>query len=256
MASPQETKLRYEQKLGTEFGAVFYGLYSNWASARVRYKEFRILFNSRENVELLNGVGGYFFGDIQEVLWDNLMLHVCRLTDPIKSSGKKNLTINWLPKYCEEDYPDHHGSIEKLTECASETTKFARDWRNRRISHTDLSWSIDSNPNPLADASLLKLEKSLNYIHAALNFVSMYVMNNGEIANDVSYQPKAQALVAYVGQLADAVRFIDSIVDPSSKTDFKDLDVTREFLSRLGYQSSIEHIDQVINLREAASRFK
>ena len=46
----------YEDKLGAEFGAVFHGLWNDWAWGLMRANEFRELFGSAENVGLLNAI--------------------------------------------------------------------------------------------------------------------------------------------------------------------------------------------------------
>ena len=49
----------------------------------MRRNEFRELFSRAEDVSLLNDLtGGDFAWDIQHILWDDLLLRVCRLTDP------------------------------------------------------------------------------------------------------------------------------------------------------------------------------
>ena len=69
----------------------------------MRAQEFRELFSNKEDVELLNAIsGGGFLWDIQHIFWDDLMLRVTRLTDPIRTASKDNLTIWMLPDFCED----------------------------------------------------------------------------------------------------------------------------------------------------------
>ena len=94
----------YQAQLGTEFGAAFHGLRNEWAWGLMRVNEFRNLFTGADDVALLNAItGGGFTWDIQHILWDDLLLRVCRLTDPCKSAGKHNLTVTRLPSFCEEE---------------------------------------------------------------------------------------------------------------------------------------------------------
>ena len=93
-------KQEYEEKLGEEFGGVFHRLWNDWAWGVLRIQEFRALFNNAEDVELLNAIsGGGFLWDIQHILWDDLMLRVTRLTDPIRTARKNNLTVRRLPDF-------------------------------------------------------------------------------------------------------------------------------------------------------------
>ena len=94
-----KVKQEYVDKLGEEFGAVFHGLWNDWAWGVMRTQEFRVLFNNAEDVELLNAIsGGGFLWDIQHILWDDLILRVTRLTDPSHTGHKNNLTVRMLAR--------------------------------------------------------------------------------------------------------------------------------------------------------------
>ncbi len=82
-----EVKRAFQKKLGEEFGAVFHGLRNEWAGAKMRSDEYRELFRKPEDVRLLNAVcGGGFTWDVQHIFWNDLMLRLCRLTDPIRTA--------------------------------------------------------------------------------------------------------------------------------------------------------------------------
>ena len=244
----------YQDKLGAKFGAVFCDLRNDWASGLVRANEFRELFSNAERVELLNAIsGGGFLWDMQHILWDDLMLRVSRLTDPIQTAGKDNLTVQLLPPFCVE--PQLREEVRILADAAVEATKFARDWRNRHISHADLARAIEPNAEPLAQASLGQVAAALDAVHAVLNVISVRKLN-AEIMNKVVFPPRARAFVCYATQLVEAVRYIDSLIDPSGTVPITDSDVISAFLLKLGCRPTAEQVMQIIELREAARRFK
>jgi hypothetical protein len=72
-----------------------------------------------------------FFYILQDTLWDDALLHIALLTDPIEMSGKRNLTIKALPELCEED--KLRARVTELVAQAVSASAFARDWRNRHI---------------------------------------------------------------------------------------------------------------------------
>ena len=81
-------------------------LVKEWGVGVIRLNEFEHLFGKAEHVELLNFLGGTFFGVVQSVLLDDLQLCISRLTDPPQpqSSNKGgNLTVKRLPDLCECD---------------------------------------------------------------------------------------------------------------------------------------------------------
>ena len=107
-----KTKQEYQKKLGEEFGPVFHGLWKDWALALMRMQEYIELFSNTEHVKLLNAItGGAFLWDIQHIFWDDLMLRVTRLTDPICTSGKSNLTVQRLPEFCKDKEAELHKEV-------------------------------------------------------------------------------------------------------------------------------------------------
>ena len=91
----------YQTRFGEEFAAIYYALRNDWAAGLWRLGEYRELFGDAENVELLNATGdGGFIGEIQQILRDDLMMRLCRLTESLNSAGKANLTVRRLPEFC------------------------------------------------------------------------------------------------------------------------------------------------------------
>lgn len=182
-------------KLGREFSMIFHSLYNDWGSCVVRYKEFRELFGDSDRVKLLNAIGSGFFWDVQQLSWSDLMLRLTRLTDPPTSGGKGNLTVTRLPHLCEDRYlrDEVCGLVDKAVRAA----EFARDWRNRRISHSDLERAVDPSAKPLATADLTKVKATIDAVHAVLNTISVRLLDAG-IHNDVVVTPRARAFAAYL----------------------------------------------------------
>ena len=84
--------------MGPELGPLYNELSDELVWLHAKWKQYRQLFGySEERADLLNKASGYFFKIIQDALWDNIILHISRLTDPVKSAGKDNLTFLQLP---------------------------------------------------------------------------------------------------------------------------------------------------------------
>ena len=163
----------YETQLGTEFWPTFDGLNKYWSWGLMRLNEFRVLFSRGDDVALLNAItGGGFTYDVQHILWEDLLLRVCKLTDPKKSGGKDNLTVRRLPSFFEGKKPALFNKLQCLVETAVEKAEFARDWRNRHISHSDWEKAISQQAEPLAEASIGQVQAVLDAVHAVLNSIS------------------------------------------------------------------------------------
>ena len=156
----------------------------------MRTQEFRKLFSNAEDVELLNAIsGGGFLWDIQHIFWDDLMLRVTRLTDPIRTARKDNLTVRRLPDFCTD--PELCNEVRRRVDVAVDAAGFARDWRNRRISHRDLTQAIAPNAEPLAPANLRQVATALDAVHAVLNVISVHLLDE-DIGNDVTIRPRGE----------------------------------------------------------------
>jgi hypothetical protein len=78
---------------------------------------------------------------IHDSLWDDVLLHICRLLDPPQSGkDKENLTLRRLPPLVD---PSIRADVERLLTEAQTKTAFARDIRNRHIGHIDVALALE-----------------------------------------------------------------------------------------------------------------
>jgi AbiU2 len=117
-------------RMGEALGDLCFLLWKELTWLHIKWEEFRTLYGTSEKeIALLNAVAPNFFGRLQEVLWQDLMLHISRLTDPPRSVGRDNLSIRRLPALIEE--LSLKAEIENLVAEGVARSDFARDWRNR-----------------------------------------------------------------------------------------------------------------------------
>lgn len=170
--SAEEAKGDYIKKMGESLGTHFHALWQETASLYLKFNEFVELFGTKpERVDLLNASAPAFFRMAQDALWENMLLHLARLTDPSKSSGtKSNLTIRNLPGLLRDPFAG--AALQELVDVAADKTAFCRDWRNRHIAHKDLDLALSGSATPLASASRQQVREALAAIGAVLNAVS------------------------------------------------------------------------------------
>lgn len=113
---------------------------------RLRYAwaNFRYLFASeKKTVDVLNAVGPGFFGMAQRLMLDDVILRICRLTDPAANRNQENTTLKRLLQATgwETSDPAKHALFLSKTRSADAASKDCRDHRNKRISHADLQHS-------------------------------------------------------------------------------------------------------------------
>jgi hypothetical protein len=154
-----------ERKMGPEFTRLFLELDGECDWLRHKWTEFDELWGKgAEQVDLLNTVAPNFFYVINQVLFENVMLHLCRLTDPPKSMGQANLTVRSLSEPITD--PVFKMSVEDLATKASMDCQFARDWRNKRLAHMDLKAFRGELASPLPDVTAEKIRAALSSLRA------------------------------------------------------------------------------------------
>lgn len=131
--------------MGSTLGPMCYELREDLDWLRSKWTEFNELFNKgEERITLLNTAAPNFFWFLHKMMFEDAMLHLCRLTDPpetrIRIAKKvvvrKNLTVMALPKEISDvAFRDvvQVNVREVKAKCA-----FARDVRNRLIAHSDM----------------------------------------------------------------------------------------------------------------------
>jgi hypothetical protein len=173
--TPDEVKQRYVDAMGPELGTTFHQLFNECAWLYYKWHDYVSLFGTSESrVELLNKAAAPWFRSIEDSLWNDALLHVCRLTDRPKVAGRQTLTIQRLPLLVDAPF---RPEVEKLGDVALEKCKFARDWRNRRIGHRDLRLALDESAEPLAPASRQHMSEALQGIADVLNLVEGHYCN-------------------------------------------------------------------------------
>ncbi len=155
--------------MGAELGSVYKSLWNDATELHHRWSEYVALFGKGSGrIAILNDAAGSFFGLVQRDFWQQTLLQVCRMTDPPKSMGKLNVSLARLPPLVRASIRDE---IECLVGDADRKADFAKDWRNRRLAHSDHALAIEEHARPLPPASNSQIEAVLESIGCCLNAV-------------------------------------------------------------------------------------
>lgn len=170
--SAEQAKTRNIEAMGNELGQLYSSLWQELVSLHRKWGYFVQLFGSKQDrVELLNKTAPDLFRTIQDLLWEDALLHLARMTDAPKSIGKENLTIRSIPQLVGRKKLS--GELESAVEVAVKKSEFARDWRNRRIAHRDLGLAVGNlSAEPLAFASRKNVDSGMTALGDVLNLVS------------------------------------------------------------------------------------
>jgi hypothetical protein len=193
--SGEEAKQEHIRKLGDNLGSLFHGLWGEVAWLYIKWHEYVELFGKTSSrIDLLNNSAPLFFRIVQDSLWEDVLLHIARLTDPPKSAGKDNLTIQRLSGLVNQEM---EGIISKQIAEAMDSADFCRDWRNRHIAHRDLKLAVDEQAEGLKPASRAKVRQALENIAKVLNTISEHYMKS-TIGFDLVKEPGGAEALLYV----------------------------------------------------------
>jgi hypothetical protein len=189
--SAEEVEQQHLDALGSTLGPLYHALYNEVTWLHAKWLEYRKLFaHSPKRIELLNQASGFFFRMIQGVLWEDVLLHIARLTDPPRHGKYGNLTLRQLPRAV----PDAQvaADVKSLVNKAKSNSIFARRWRNRRLAHSDLRLALERGAEALPGVSRQHVEDALASFRAVLNRVNSHFLH-GEVAFEVFIAPCGDA---------------------------------------------------------------
>jgi hypothetical protein len=165
----------YNEKMGESLGAVYHHLWQELAWIYAKLNEYLTSFGTKPSrVELVNSAAPHFFRVVQDALWEDTILHIARMTDPPKSAGKTNLSVQQLSKLVNDGTLSKE--LEALIDKAKAASEFCRDWRNRRLAHRELDLAIGAAATKLTPASREEVRKSLQALVDVMDSVSTHYL--------------------------------------------------------------------------------
>ena len=109
------------------------------STALMKWDEYRIVFGSDEDViETLNRAAPHFFGIVQAVILDDIVLHVMRLFDRKGSAGKRRLSVRAMPDFVVAPFKVE---LERQIDQAESKCGSLRSLRHSRLAHRQLDLS-------------------------------------------------------------------------------------------------------------------
>lgn len=167
--SDEEILAEYVDVLGEDFASDFRAVENRYYILRLYWRLYQSFFCANsERVDLLNYASRMTAWALEQALFDQVVLHLCRLLDPAESRGGRdqNLSFRRLAVHVESLAKKSAKSFSELVEKAEQAAKEVRDIRNRRIAHLDLD--VAHNRVRLQDVTIEAVDGS---IEAAGNLI-------------------------------------------------------------------------------------
>lgn len=122
--------------MGEEQGKRFYHFRNRFLEICFLWKDYDFLFvQKKDRVELLEKAAPRFFGNVQRIFRDRILLDLAKLIDPVGSGQKINVSIQSLFSVMDKDLIDN---IQDDLDLVVSDCESIKEHRNKRIGHNDL----------------------------------------------------------------------------------------------------------------------
>ena len=156
---------------------IYNALYPQVLQLHIRWAQFRFLFTvSDERMTVLMNVAPGFFTIIKDVLRDDAIIALSRLTDKSSTSNKYNLSITTLVELAEiSDHSELAISARKLLDQLVKRVENIRSWRDKWIAHTDLEQALSKQPLPNKKIQRRDIDEALRLIRELMNLFANHL---------------------------------------------------------------------------------
>jgi phosphoenolpyruvate carboxylase len=152
---------------------LYKGISGYLINVNYKWRFYKELFLDKNNSELFQHTAFMFFSAIEESFRYDIILAICRLSDPARSKYNENLSLETIIQKTE--------FINKVNELYQEfinISKSFRKYRHKIIAHNDLEVIEDrSSLTPLLDIETV--DKSLVLCGKILNLIAQYYHSDG-----------------------------------------------------------------------------
>jgi AbiU2 len=207
-----EVGREYRAKMGPTLGVLFYSLWNEVAWVNTKWNEYRALFEKDDTVLLLKRTAPTFFLHVKHALLEDIVLHIARLMDDPKAARgqRDHLTLRRLPGSIDDFKLGRR--VRKLIKNAEGSTRFAEEWRHRRIAHRELQLALKEDVRPLPAMTRDQINAALASLASILDEVEAHYCEGARTMFDsvVTGPGTAPALLFHLGV---AVRALEEDLD-------------------------------------------
>jgi hypothetical protein len=203
----EESKQANINAMGHELGPLYAAMWQQVAWLHTKWEQYVELYGTKESrLTLLNDAAPLFFRVVQDTLWEDVLLHITRLTDSPKSMGRPNLSIRRFPAAIDDKATKL--AVEARIEEAMTASECCRDWRNRHIAHCDLDLILNGAAQPLKPASREKVKEAIKALDSVLNAIAHRYLDSTTLFDTSGASRGARSLLYVLddGMKADLAR--------------------------------------------------
>ncbi len=180
--NPEESLKRDKNTLGEELGELYNFLKKAMFSLQIKYQMFEALYGTETSVEMLNKFAPDFFGYIQDIIFDDIILHIHKL---FSNPGKGDRRV--LSFHCLSDLISEKTVRENIEEILKEhrgNLLFTQMRRNKYIAHFDDQFFLDKKEIDIS-IKYKDINKIIDSMWSILDCIESYYFNTSNISRYV-----------------------------------------------------------------------
>jgi len=175
----EENQKNYVDRLGVEYGTLFYHCYQDICHLRLTWKSYQSLFGSnQERLDLLYSVSNVFSYVMKKALHDSTLLGIRRLTEPYVTTKKKrvlkSISIQGFRGLFDERPDKDH--FDKILQDALSSVEVVAPYINKKIAHADLD--VKEGVLTVSDFSRQQISKAIEDIAHVIKWVALQTMRS------------------------------------------------------------------------------
>jgi hypothetical protein len=187
------------ESMPSELQTQFSELWQEVAGVHMKWKSFLDLYAEQATIRLLNDTAPAFFRIFQDVLLDDVIMSICRLTDPPRSGGNSNLTLRRLLDSIDSSvYPELKKTATDRYLTLDGKVGFARSHRNKRIAHSDLERRLRMPATPLAPITQQQVQSVLDSIASFMNTIEGFFSRSETVYSYPIVKDDAETLLYWL----------------------------------------------------------
>lgn len=170
MAPHKNVVKKYVEDLGEELGKIQAHIWAECVQLHMDLAELRFLYSRKEDVDFLNAASPGFFHLFQSLLVQEIILRLCRISDPPSNRHQRNLSLRgWVDAIRESGRIVLAEKLIDKVKLFEDTLKFARKRRDKFYAHTDLETRLNPEVAPLPKITYGKMVTAIEGLGTLVN---------------------------------------------------------------------------------------
>jgi len=192
---------RDQEVLGQDLGPLYTALKNEYSILKIKHQEYYTLYGSKSSIIELDKFASFFFYKLQEIMFNDIVLHISRMIENKRTANKQVLSLQWLPDKITDS--DRKHEVQKLVDECIKKCEFTRNRRNKYIAHRDYELFMRIKPYDLTVKNE-EIKQAIDAIWKIINYIESNFFKSSTMERMVT--PPSGAI-----ELMQKIRYLNKI---------------------------------------------